>query len=180
MTTQNVEERAGAVTFKGQPMTLRGPELRAGDPAPELHLTAANLERVTLDELLDGGKRAAMLIAVPSLDTSVCSLESNTFNRRLGELPPGVTAYVVSMDLPFAMTRWAGAQEGDVTLTMLSDYRDHGFGLNYGLMIAELGLLARAIVVIGKDKTVKYVQLVREVTDQPDYEAALQAAKDAA
>ena len=180
MTAQSTQERAGAVTFKGQPMTLQGPELHAGDPAPDFHLVAADMAPVNLDTLTDGGARAALLIVVPSLDTNVCSLESNTFNRRLGELPQGVRAWVVSEDLPFAQTRWAGAQEGDVGLSMLSDYRDHSFGLNYGLMIAELKLLARAIVVIGKDKTVKYVELVREVGDQPNYDAALKAAGEAA
>jgi thiol peroxidase len=175
MTVDSIQQRAGAVTFKGKPMTLLGPELRSGDPAPQFELTAGDLSPVNLDILLDEGKRAAMLIVVPSLDTSVCSLESQKFNARLSELPSGMRAAVVSMDLPFAQARWCGAQ-GDVKLEMLSDYRDHSFGLNYGLLISELGLHARAIVVIGKDRTIRYVQLVREVTNEPDYDAALQAA----
>lgn len=160
-------------------MTLRGPALRVGDPAPEFHLTAGDLSAVNLDILVDEGKRAALLIVVPSLDTRVCSLESRKFNQRLSELPAGVVASVVSMDLPFAQARWCGA-EGDVKLEMLSDYRDHSFGLNYGLMMAELALLARAIVVIGKDKTVKYVEIVPDVSNEPDYDAALRAAASAA
>ncbi|HEY6327099.1 MAG TPA: thiol peroxidase [Candidatus Cybelea sp.] len=175
MTVDNVQERAGAVTFKGQPMTLLGPELRVGDPAPEFSLTAGDLSNVTRDILLDEGRRAALLIAVPSLDTSVCSLESQKFNRRLGEIPGDVQAAVVSLDLPFAQTRWCAAQ-GDVKLQMLSDYRYRDFGVNYGLLIRELGLLARAVVVIAKDGTVSYVQIVREVADEPDYDAALRAA----
>jgi thiol peroxidase len=175
MTTPNLQERAGAVTFKGTPMTLLGPALKAGDDAPEFHLTGGDLKVATLDTLLDGGNRAAMLIVVPSLDTSVCSLESQKFNQRLDELPSGVGAFVVSMDLPFAMSRWAGAQEG-IKLGMLSDYRDHSFGLNYGLLIGELGLLARAIVVVGKDKKVRYVQVVSEVATEPDYNDAVKAA----
>ena len=175
MTVDSLQQRAGAVTFKGKPMTLLGPELRPGDPAPQFELSAGDLSPVNLDILLDEGKRAAMLVVVPSLDTSVCSLESQKFNARLGELPAGVSAAVVSMDLPFAQARWCGAQ-GDVRLEMLSDYRDRSFGRNYGLLIAELGLLARAIVVIGKDRTIRYVQLVREVADEPDYDAALKAA----
>jgi thiol peroxidase len=167
------------ITFKGTPMTLTGPQLRAGAPAPDFALTAGDLSTVTPDMLLDEGKRAAMLIVVPSLDTSVCSLESQTFNSRLGELPPNVSAAVVSMDLPFAQARWSGAQ-GDVKLQMLSDYRDRSFGKNYGLLIEELGLLARAIVVIGKDRTVSYVQIVPEVASEPDYDAALKAAAAAA
>jgi thioredoxin-dependent peroxiredoxin len=179
MTVDNLTQRAGAVTFKGAPMTLLGPQLRAGDPAPNFALTAGDLSTVTPEILTDGGASAAMLIVVPSLDTSVCSLESRKFNQRLGELPAGVRAAVVSMDLPFAQGRWCAA-EGDVKLEMLSDYRDRSFGPNYGLLIAELGLLARAIVVIGKDRTISYVQIVPEVASEPDYDAALAAAAAAA
>ncbi|MFZ0030978.1 MAG: thiol peroxidase [Candidatus Cybelea sp.] len=179
MTVDSVQSRSGVIAFKGSPMTLLGPELRVGDPAPQFSLTASDLSPVNLDILTDEGKRAAMLIVVPSLDTSVCSLESQKFNARSNELPTGVRVAVVSLDLPFAQTRWCGAQ-GDVKLEMLSDYRDHTFGLNYGLLIEELGLLARAIVVIGKDRVVSYVQIVPEVANEPDYDAALKAAVAAA
>lgn len=180
MTVDRVQERTGVITFKGSPMTLQGPELHVGDPAPEFALTAGDLSTVTPEILLDEGRCAVMLIIVPSLDTSVCSLESQKFNARLGEMPEGVRAAVVSMDLPFAQARWCGAQGGDVRLEMLSDYRDRSFGLNYGLSIVELGLLARAIVVIGKDRTVAYIQIVPEVANEPDYDAALKAATAAA
>jgi thiol peroxidase len=160
-------------------MTLLGPELRVGNPAPEFALTAADLSTVTRDILLDEGQRAALLIVVPSLDTSVCSLESQKFNQRLGEIPSSVRTAVVSMDLPFAQGRWCAAQ-GDVKLEMLSDYRSHTFGINYGLLIEELGLFARAIVVIGKDATISYVQIVPEVAAEPDYDGALKAAAAAA
>ena len=180
MTTQNLQERTGAITFKGKPMTLLGPELRTGDAAPDFHLTLGDLSVASVDALNDGGKKALMLISVPSLDTGVCSLESQKFNARLAELPSNVAAYVVSMDLPFAQSRWCGAQDGGIQLGMLSDYRDHSFGLNYGLLIGELGLLARAIVVIGKDKKIAYVQTVPEVTSEPDYDAAMKAAVGAA
>ncbi len=175
MTVDHVQERRGVVTFKGKPMTLLGPDLQAGAPAPAFSLTASDLSTVNLDILLDEGKRAALLIVVPSLDTSVCSTESQKFNARLGELPADVRAAVVSMDLPFAQARWCGAQD-DVKLEMLSDYRDRRFGSNYGLLIEELGLLARAVVVIGKDATIEYVQIVPEVASEPDYDAALEAA----
>lgn len=174
MTVDNVQERTGAVTFKGQPITLLGPELRVGDPAPEFALTAGDLSNVTREILLDDGRRAALLIAVPSLDTPVCSLESQKFNQRLSEFPGNVQAAVVSMDLPFAQTRWCAAQ-GDVKLQMLSDYRDHSFGLNYGLLIRELGFLARAVVVIAKDGTISYVEIVPEIAAEPDYEKTLKA-----
>jgi thiol peroxidase len=180
MTVDSIQQRGGAITFKGKPMTLLGPELRPGDPAPQFDLSAGDLSPVNLDILLDEGKRAAMLIVVPSLDTSVCSLESQKFNARLGELPATVTVAVVSMDLPFAMSRWCGAQNEDVRLQMLSDYRDRSFGINYGFLIAELGFFARAIVVVGKDRNVKYVQLVPDVAQEPDYDAALKAAAAAA
>ncbi len=174
---QDLQQRSGAITFKGNPMTLLGPALAAGSNAPDFHLTAGDLSIVNLDKALAGG--AAMFIAVPSLDTSVCSLESKKFNARIGELPAGVKTYVVSMDLPFAQARWCGA-EGDIELGMLSDYRDHSFGLNYGLLIGELGLLARAVVVVGKDRKIAYVQLVPEATHEPNYDAAIAAAAKAA
>ena len=175
MTTQ-LQERPGAITFKGKPMTLLGPAHKPGDPAPDFHLTAGDLSMMNLDNLLGGGTHSAMLIVVPSLDTGVCSLESQKFNARLGELPEGVKAWVVSMDLPFAQARWCGAQ-GEVKLGMLSDYKDHSFGLNYGLLIGELGLLARSIVVVGTDRKIKYLQLVPEMTSEPDYDSAIAAAK---
>ncbi len=175
MTVDRLEGRTGIVTFKGEPVTLQGPELRAGDPAPNFTVTANDLSNVTREAVLDAENRAAMLISVPSLDTGVCSLESQKFNQRLGELPPNLYVAVVSMDLPFAQARWAAAQ-GDVRLQLLSDYRDRSFGRNYGLLIAELGLLARAVVVIGKDGTIAYVSIVPEIASEPDYDAALKAA----
>src|SRR5579863_9109023 len=175
MTVDNVQERTGAVTFKGQPITLLGPELHAGDPAPEFALTAGDLSNVTREILLDEGQRAALLIAVPSLDTSVCSLESQKFNQRLGEIPGDIQAAVVSMDLPFAQARWCAAQ-GDIKLQILIDYLDHSFVLNYGLLIRELGFLARAVIVIAKDGTISYVEVVPEIAAEPDYDSALKAA----
>jgi thioredoxin-dependent peroxiredoxin len=174
--TTTLSERAGTITFKGNPMTLVGSEPKVGAPAPEFTLTGGDLSVKHLDDLTDKGTHAVLLIVVPSLDTSVCSTESQKFNGRLAELPSGVAAYVVSMDLPFAQARWCGAQGEDVKLGMLSDYRDHSFGQNYGLYIKELGLLARANVVIGADKRVRYVEVVPEVTNEPNYDATLQAA----
>jgi thiol peroxidase len=174
-----LSERTGTITFKGNPMTLVGPELKAGATAPDFTLTAGDLSVKHLDDLTENGTRAVLFIAVPSLDTSVCSTESQKFNARLNELPSGVSAYVVSMDLPFAQARWCGAQ-GDVKLGMLSDYRDHSFAQNYGLLIKELGLLARANVVIGAGKRVRYVEIVPEVATEPNYDVVLQAAAAAA
>src|SRR5579872_2453133 len=163
------------VTFKGQPVTLEGPEVNVGDAAPDFTVIETDMSPVTLDDVTDHGKKNALLIVVPSLDTGVCSLESQKFNTRIGELPPDVTAFVVSRDLPFAQARWAKDQ-GDVKLRMLSDYRDHTFGPAYGVLVKELGLLARSIFIVGKDKTIKYRQIVPEIGQEPDYEDVIAAA----
>ena len=175
MATQTIE-RAGVVTGRGNPLTLLGPELKVGDSAPEVHLSAADLSIKTLDDLTDHGKRAALLIVVPSLDTPTCSIESRTFNKRLGEMPASVKPYIVSIDLPFAMTRWCGA-EGDFKIDVLSDYRDHSFGYAYGVRIKENGLLMRSNFLIGPDKKLHYVEIVPEISKEPDYEATFKAAQ---
>jgi thioredoxin-dependent peroxiredoxin len=179
MATQTFRERAAAVSFRGNPMTLVGTELHAGEPAPSFTLSTTSLEPYTLDMATDGGKRAALLIVVPSLDTGVCSKETDTFYRRLGELPPGVVAAVVSLDLPFAQARWA-AEHGVEGLVFLSAYRDPEFGPAYGVLIKELGLLARSEFVIAKDKTLTYAHVVPEVAEEPDYDQTLAAAAKAA
>jgi thiol peroxidase len=163
------------VTFKGQVVTLEGPQLKAGDKAPDFTLVDTEMRTVNLDDVLEHRKKNALLIVVPSLDTGVCSLESQKFNTRIGELPPDISAYVVSRDLPFAQARWA-KEEGDVKLRMLSDYRDHTFGPAYGVLVKELGLLARSIFIVGKDKTIKYRQLVPEIGHEPVYEDVIAAA----
>ena len=132
-----------------------------------------------LADVLDGGKRAAMFLVVPSLDTGVCSMETNKFSKRVDALPSDrIKTYAVSLDLPFAQKRWCAAETVE-NIGMLSDYRDHSFGYAYGVRAKEKGLLARAIIVIGRDGTVRYVQLVPDATSEPDYEAAMAAAKAA-
>ena len=163
------------VTMKGQPVTLEGPNLKVGDKAPDFTLSNAELKPVTLDDVTAHGMKNALLIVVPSLDTGVCSTESAKFNARIGELPPDVAAYVVSRDLPFAQGRWA-KEQGDVKLQLLSDFREHSFGPAYGVLIKELGLLARTVFIVGKDKTILYKQVVPEVTNEPDYEDVMAAA----
>lgn len=164
-----------AVTFKGNPVTLKGPDLKVGDTAPNFTLVSSELQAVTLDDVVKSGTRNALLIVVPSIDTGVCSLESQKFNTRVAELPSDVAAYVVSRDLPFAQGRWA-KEQGDVKLEFLSDYRDGNFGASYGVLMEELGLLARSVFIIGKDKTILYKQVVPEVTSEPDYEDVIAAA----
>jgi thiol peroxidase len=156
-------------------MTLEGPDLKAGDKAPNFTLVDVDMKTVTLDDVTDHGTKNALLIVVPSLDTGVCSMESAKFNARIGEIPPDVVAYVVSRDLPFAQARWV-KEQGDVKLRMLSDFRDHSFGPAFGVLIKELGLLARSIFIVGKDRTILYKQLVPEVTQEPDYDDVIAAA----
>src|SRR5262249_36655409 len=137
------------VTFRGKPMTLAGTPLRIGDPAPDFSLTTGALAAFSLSEAIDGGARNALFIAVPSLDTPTCEIETNTFSKRLGEVPANTAVFIVSMDLPFAQKRWSAAN-GAEALSYLSDYRDRSFGNAYGILIQELGLLTRANFLVGK------------------------------
>ena len=170
-------ERAGAITFRGRPMTLLGAALEVGEPAPDFTLTASSLVPFSLEEAIDGGNQLAVLLSVPSLDTPTCALETSTFHRRRAELPVGVGVFVVSADLPFAQTRWAAANQANEGLAYLSDYRDHSFGVAYGIAIKELDLLARAVFVIRRDRTLGYCELVPEVTDEPAYDAVFAAVR---
>ncbi len=174
MTTQATAERPGVITFRGNPMTLVGPTLQTGAPAPDFTLTTADLAPLTLRDAIDNGTREALLIVVPSLDTPTCAVETSTFHKRLVEVPPDAAAFVVSLDLPFAQKRWAEAN-GATDLAYLSDYRDQSFGHAYGLFIKEIALLARAVIVVGKDGTLKYVEIVPEVASEPNYDAAFAA-----
>ncbi|GAA0121488.1 MAG: thiol peroxidase [Clostridium argentinense] len=161
------------ITFQGNPITLVGKELKVGDKAPNFMLTNSDLQPVTLNNT--SGVR--IFVVVPSIDTGVCDLEVQTFNQKAGEVP-GVNIYTISMDLPFAQARWCGAKSVK-SLTMLSDYKDHSFGNNYGTYIKELGLLTRAVFVIDSSNTVTYAEYVSEVTEQPNFEQVIKAAKEA-
>ncbi|HEY5095993.1 MAG TPA: thiol peroxidase [Candidatus Eremiobacteraceae bacterium] len=173
-------ERTGVVTWKGNPITLQGRAVAAGDKAPDFQLSGGDLSEVTLNDALDGGKRAVMFLVVPSLDTGLCSLETGKFSKRVDEIPADkLKTYAVSMDLPFAQKRWCVAETVQ-NIGMLSDYRDHSFGYAFGVRAKEKGLLTRAIIIIGGDGIVRYVQLVPDATSEPDYEAAMTAAKAAA
>ncbi len=176
MTTEAVNERKGVVTFKGNPMTLVGPELKVGDHAPEFDLLTTDVQPFKLSDALAGGSRAALLIVVPSIDTSVCSLETVKFNRRTAEMASDkVAAFGVSIDLPFAQKRWSAA-EGVESLQMLSDYKDRAFGTAYGVFIKEIAMLARSVFLVDKDGVIRYVEIVPEVAQEPDYDKSLDAA----
>ncbi len=177
MTTEAANERKGVVTFKGNPMTLVGPELKVGDRAPEFNLLTTDVQPFKLSDALAGGSRAALLIVVPSIDTSVCSLETVKFNRQTAEMASEkVAAFGVSIDLPFAQKRWSSA-EGVESLQMLSDYKDRAFGTAYGVFIKEIAMLARSVFLVDKDGVIRYVEIVPEVAQEPDYDKALEAAR---
>ncbi|KAB0672118.1 thiol peroxidase [Oryzomonas sagensis] len=168
-----MSERKGIITFKGNPMTLVGPEIKVGDKAPDFTVADNGLAATTLGTY--AGK-IKIISAVPSLDTPVCDTETRRFNQEAAGLPGNVVVLTVSQDLPFAQKRWCGAAGIDRVVT-LSDYRNRSFGKNYGVLIEELVLLARAVFVVDANDIVRYVQIVPEVTSEPDYAAAIAAAK---
>lgn len=168
-----MSERTGVITFKGDPLTLVGDELKVGDKAPGFTALANDLSPKSLS---DYAGKVVIISSVPSLDTPVCDLQTRRFNSEAGALGDGVTILTLSMDLPFAQARWCGAAGVDQLVT-LSDHKDAEFGANYGLLIKELRLLARAVLVVDKSGVIRYQQIVPEVTTEPDYDAALAAAK---
>src|SRR5271168_1115586 len=165
-------ERAGATTLKGNPLTLVGPELKAGDAAPDFSLVDNGLKPVTLK---DTGTQVRIISVVPSLDTPVCDAQTKRFNEEAAKLPD-LSIYTFSMDLPFAQKRWCGAYGVD-HVHMISDHRTGSFGENYGTLIKELHIHSRAIFVLDKNDTLQYVEYVKELGTHPDYESALAAAK---
>ena len=167
-----MQERKGAVTLHGSPMTLAGPELKPGDKAPDFRVVSNDMKPVTL---ADTAGKVRILASVPSLDTPVCDTETRRFNAEAAKLP-GVEILTISMDLPMAQKRWCGAAGVDKVRT-LSDYRDRNFGPAFGVLIQELKLDARAVFVLDKDNTIHYVEYVKEVGEHPNYDAALAAAR---
>jgi thioredoxin-dependent peroxiredoxin len=162
------------ITFKGNPMTLVGPELKVGDAAPDFSVVDNGLAPVNLASY--AGK-VKIISAVPSLDTPVCDTETRRFNQEAAGLPGEVAVLTISLDLPFAQKRWCGAAGIDRVIT-LSDYRDRSFGLAYGVLIDELKLLSRSIFVVDGSNTIRYIQHVPEVTQEPDYAAVLTAVRE--
>ena len=167
-------ERKGAITFKGGPLTLVGPELKVGDTAPDFTALDASLGAVKLSSFKG---KTVVLSSVPSLDTPVCETQTKKFNSEAAGLD--VKVLTLSVDLPFAQKRFCDAFKIQNVLT-LSDYRDHDFANKYGLMIKELGLLARAVIVIDPSGKIKHFELVKEVTQEPNYGAALNSIKKSA
>lgn len=168
-----MHKRENAVTFLGNPLNLLGPEITVGMNAPDFSVVNTDLAPVTLADV-----RGQLLIlsAVPSLDTPVCDMETRRFNQEAQALGAGVTILTVSMDLPFAQKRWCGSA-GVQNVQTVSDYQTASFGHAYGVLIEGLRLLARAVFVIDAQGKVAYVQLVPELTHEPDYDAVLAAVR---
>ena len=164
--------RHGAVTFKGNPLTLVGEELKVGSSAPDFDLAsygAGGMQHIRKADLLG---KPTFISVVPSLDTPVCQVQTKTFNSRLSALGDKINAVTVSLDLPFAMNRFCGA-ESITAMRSGSDYMDRSFGTQWGVLIDELKILARAVFVLDAQGVVRYAQVVKEVASEPDYDAAL-------
>jgi len=165
--------RKGELTFKGEPRTLVGPRLSPGDPAPDFSMLDRAFRVVRLH---DTPRKVRVFSVVPSLDTSVCDLQSRRFNQEARELGDAVAAYAISVDTPFGQSRWCGAAEAQ-HIALLSDVYDGSFGAAYGVRIEEMGLLARSVFVLDAEGVLRHVEYVPEFTSLPDFDAALAAVR---
>lgn len=171
---REMKDAMASITFKGNPVTLLGNEVKVGDKAPNFTVLANDMSAVTLENTKG---QVRLITAVPSIDTGVCDAETRRFNEESAKLD-NVKILTVSVDLPFAQKRWCAAA-GIENVQTLSDHRDLSFGEAYGVAIKELRLLARAVFVVDSSDTVTYVEYVSEATEHPNYEAAVEAAKKA-
>ncbi|MFC7680840.1 thiol peroxidase [Paenibacillus sp. GCM10028914] len=167
------QERTGVATFKGNPLTLIGPELQVGDTAPDFTVSKNLLEDVSLK---DYAGKIKLISVVPSLDTGVCDAQTRRFNEEAAGLGENVVILTVSADLPFAQARWCGAAGVDQVIT-LSDYKSRSFGQAYGVLIQEFQLDMRSIFVVDQNDKITYVEYLSEMTEHPNYEAAIEAVK---
>lgn len=167
------EKRYGAVTSRGNPLTVLGNLVKPGDAAPDFKLTANDMSQVTLQ---DSAGKVRLISVVPSLDTGICDAQTRRFNEEVANFSDNAVVLTVSADLPFAQKRWCGAAGIDRVQT-LSDHRDMNFGDAYGTHVAELRLEQRSIFVIDANDVVRYVEYVPEIGQHPDYEAALTAVR---
>ena len=169
-------EGNATVTFKGNSVTLAGQPPKVGQKAPDFTLVGTDMSPKRLSDYQD---KVKLISIVPSLDTAVCDTQTRTFNEKVSGLSDDVIVLTVSMDLPMAQKRWCGAA-GVERVECLSDYKEHSFGKTYGVRMEELGLLARSVMVVDRDNTIQYVEVVPEVTQEPDYDQALDALKQIA
>lgn len=171
-----VPQRTGLVKMGTMPITLEGSPIHVGERAPAFR--AVN-QHMSIFHFHPGNGKVWILSSVPSIDTPVCSLETDHFNKVASTMSPDVGIITISMDLPFAQTQWCGAK-GIKNITLLSDYRFHSFARHYGVLMKQNGLLARQVVVVGKNGRIVYMQLVPNIAHQPNYAPVLAAARRAA
>lgn len=168
-----MKERIGMVTMRGNPVTLLGNEIRVGDAAPDFTAVSNDLTPVNFSSFRG---KICVLSSVPSLDTPICDMSTRRFNEEAARLGQDVAILTISMDLPFAQKRWCGAA-GVAAVQTLSDHRDASFGTAYGLLMKDLRLLSRAVLVVDRDGKVQYQEIVKEIAQEPDYDAALAVVK---
>ena len=168
-----MKEREGLVTMKGSPLTLVGNEIKVGDQAPDCEVVGKDLGPVKISSFRG---KVCIISSMPSLDTSVCDMMTRRFNEQAVSLGEDVVVLAISMDLPFAQTRWCAAADVE-NVYIFSDHRSASFGQAFGVLIKDLRLLARAVFVVDKDGIIHYIETVGELTDEPDYEAVLKEAE---
>jgi len=168
-----MKERAGVITVGGVPLTLVGDEVKVGNRAPDFSVIDNNLGTFSLSSL--AGK-IVVISAVPSLDTPVCNLETRRFNEEAAKLSPDVEIITISMDLPFAQKRWCAAA-GVERVKTYSDHRDADFGIKYGVLTKETRLLARAVFVLDREGVIRHIEMLGDISREPDYDAVLAAVK---
>ncbi len=167
-----MKKNSQLVTFLGNPMTLVGEQVKVGDKAPEFTVLGNDLKPI---ELANFKNTIRVISAVPSIDTGICALQTKRFNKEAASLP-NVNIITISCDLPFALKRFCGA-EGIEKVVTASDHKETEFSSKYGLLIEELRLTARAVIIVDKDDTVRYVEIVKEIASEPDYDKALEVVK---
>lgn len=170
---EEVMERKNVVTMKGAPLTLMGAEVKVGQKALDFRVLSPDMSEAALGSFKG---KIKLVASVPSLDTPVCDLEIKHFNEEASAMSQDVNVIFVSMDLPFAQKRFCQTFNIDKVKTF-SDHRDASFGINYGVLIKETRLLARAIFIVDKEDKIRYVEYVKDLSSQPDYDAALLALK---
>ena len=168
-----MQEHSNAITMHGNPLTLIGNNVKIGSPAPDFEALNTALQPVKLS---DYKGKVVVISAVPSLDTPVCDMQTRRFNSEAAQLGDDVVILTISMDLPFAQKRWCGAAGVDKVIT-LSDHKSASVGESFGVLIKELRLLARAVFVVDREGIVRYGQLVKEVSSEPNYEEVIAAVK---
>jgi thioredoxin-dependent peroxiredoxin len=167
-------ERASAVTMKGNPLTLVGPELKVGDKAPAFTMIDRNMKPVSLS---DSAGKVRLLSVLLSLDTGICNTQTKKFDEALSSIS-GVKSYAVSVDLPFTQGKFCGENKTD-NFEFLTDHRDVSFATAYGLLVKELRVLARSVIVIDKNDRISYIQVLPEIAAEPDYDKAIAAVQAA-